>query len=62
LLTVGGALVDEELEKIFSSEVLAALDERIRRIAREEAGRAEDEWLDIPAVMQLTRMTQWAVR
>jgi hypothetical protein len=54
--------MDVELEKVFSPEVLAALDERVRRTAREEASRAKVEWLDIPAVMQLTSMTESAAR
>jgi len=32
------AYVTAELEKVFSPEVLAALDERMRRMAREEVG------------------------
>lgn len=50
------------LEKIFTPDVLAALDERMRRIAQ-EAGRSSDgEWLDIPKAMELSSMTEHAVR
>jgi hypothetical protein len=51
-----------ELEKVFSHEVLAALDERIRRIVREEAGGAEDGWLTVKQAAELTSLSVWHVR
>jgi len=51
-----------ELERLFSAEVLAALDERMRRIAEETRGASGSEWLDVPGAMAYTSSTEHHVR
>jgi hypothetical protein len=51
-----------DLEKVFSPEVLAALDERMRRIAEETRSETASEWLDVPGAMAYTLATEHHVR
>jgi len=51
-----------ELEKLFSPDVLAALDERMRAIARETRGADGDEWLSVKQAAELTSLGQWHIR
>lgn len=52
-----------ELEKLFGPEVLEALDERMRRIARESApGVAGDCWLTTKQAAELAGTSEWTIR
>ena len=51
-----------ELEELFNPAVLAAFDERMRRIAEEARGAGDAEWLDVPAAMAYTSSTEHHVR
>jgi hypothetical protein len=51
-----------ELEKIFSPEMLAAFDERMRKIVEEARGAGEAEWLDVPGAMAYISAKENAVR
>jgi|ERR1044072_8650377 hypothetical protein len=52
-----------DLEKVFSPDVLAALDERMRQIARDAQGAsAAEEWLTVKQVATLTNLGEWHVR
>ena len=52
-----------ELEKLFSPDVLAALDERMRRIARESAPATSDDcWLTTKQAAKLTGTSEWTIR
>lgn len=51
-----------ELESVFSPEVLAVLDERMRKMAEETRGAGESEWLDVPGAMAYTSSTEHHVR
>ena len=52
-----------DLEKLFSPDVINALDERMRQIAREMQGApAADEWLTIKQAVELTNLSQWHIR
>ena len=54
-----------ELEKLFGPDVLAALDERARRVAEEvvrgRAAREADEWLSYARIVELTGLSEWTV-
>lgn len=51
-----------ELEKLFSPDVLAAFDERMRSIARESGGASGEEWLTVREAAALTSLGVWHVR
>lgn len=51
-----------DLEKVFSPEVLAALDERMRKIAGETRNETASEWLDVPGAMAYTSATEHHIR
>lgn len=52
-----------DLEKLFSPDVLNALDERMRQIAREVQGApTADEWLTVKQAVKLTNLSQWHIR
>lgn len=51
-----------DLEKLFSPDVLQALDERMRRIAEEARGAGDAEWLDVPGAMAYISAKENAVR
>jgi hypothetical protein len=52
-----------DLEKLFSPDVLNALDERMRQIALEMQGApAADEWLTVKQVAGLTNLSQGHIR
>jgi len=54
-----------ELEKLFSADALEALDERIRRIAREArpaAGTDGDCWLTTKQAAELAGTSEWTIR
>ena len=46
------------LEKVFSPEVLAAFDERMRKIAQETHSETASEWLDVPGAMTYTSSSE----
>jgi hypothetical protein len=50
-----------DLEKIFGPDLLAALDERIRSIARQERGAAGDDWLSYAQIVELTGLSEWTI-
>lgn len=54
-----------ELEKLFSPETLAALDERVRRIVSEaqsrSPGASDDDWLTVKEVSALSRFSEWQI-
>lgn len=54
-----------ELEKLFSPDVLAALDERARRIAEEvaraHAAQDADDWLSYAQIVELTGLSEWTI-
>ena len=55
--------VSIELEQIFSPDVLAALDERIRLIAMDQAYVASStEWLDVPRAAEYISSTEYHIR
>jgi hypothetical protein len=51
-----------ELDQMFGPQVLAALDERMRAIARETGGATDDEWLSVKQAAELTSLGKWHVR
>src|ERR1041385_2697510 len=48
-----------ELEKLFSPDVLAALDERIRAVAKEATAATDDDWLSYAQIVELTGLSEW---
>jgi hypothetical protein len=50
------------LEKVFSPEVLAAFDERMRKIAQKTHSETASEWLDVPGAMTYTSSSEHHVR
>jgi hypothetical protein len=51
-----------KLETMFGPDVVAALEERMREIARAEAASSADDWLDVRQAMEFTRLGEWHVR
>jgi hypothetical protein len=51
-----------DLERILGPDLLAALDERMRAIARETRGADDDEWLSVKQAAELTSLGQWHIR
>ena len=53
-----------ELEKLFSPDVLAALDERARRVAEEafqQLAVSDDAWLSYAQIVELTGLSEWTI-
>jgi hypothetical protein len=52
-----------DLEQLFTPDVLAALDERVRQIVREmRDAPAGDEWLTVKQAAGLTNLGEWHIR
>jgi hypothetical protein len=51
-----------DLERILGPDLLAALDERMRAIAREKRGADGDEWLSVKQACEVTSLGAWHAR
>ena len=50
-----------KLEELFSPDVLAALDERVRAIVKEAGGASDDDWLSYAQIVELTGLSEWTI-